>query len=207
MRCIRRICYAISVLVLVSVVSIYNAAGWLLKSDAVFQADYAIVLAGDPRRALSAGELYSNRWVRGVYLSVPARVGYQIALDELGVYSPRQEHLSRQVLQIGGVDEADIMYLGSGSLSTYEEATELKKVWLKRKFSFIIVTSPYHVRRARMIFDGQLPDATFSVIANSHESFPVEWWTDQSVARNVLLELVKITFFKMGGSFLAQEHG
>ncbi len=68
-----------------------------------------------------------------------------------------------------------------------------------------MVTSPYHVRRTRLIFYEALGDRgiEFAVVATPLETFPDDWWRSQDSAREVLLEWVKIAFFLVGGRFSA----
>jgi hypothetical protein len=39
------------------------------------------------------------------------------------------------------------------------------------------------------------------IVPTPYDPFPARWWTDQDAARNVLLELAKIAFYRLGGRF------
>lgn len=69
-----------------------------------------------------------------------------------------------------------------------------------KPLKLLVVTSPYHVRRAAMIFR-QAYGGAHVVVGTPYEPFPREWWRSQDAARNVLLELAKITFYLVGGRF------
>ena len=101
-----------------------------------------------------------------------------------------------------GVKEQHIHYLGNGSLSTIDEALAAKQMMVaSNSKSLLIVTSPYHVRRVKMIFRDLMPDALVTVVASPYEHFPEKWWNDQGTARDVLLEVAKIAFYIFGGRF------
>ena len=69
------------------------------------------------------------------------------------------------------------------------------------KRRIIVVTSPYHVKRARMILTGVMAGYEISVVGTPYDSFQKQWWKDQDSARNVMLELIKILFYIFGGHF------
>jgi hypothetical protein len=52
-----------------------------------------------------------------------------------------------------------------------------------------------------MIFADALPGADIRMIATGYDPFPAAWWKDRDAARNVLLELAKITFYRLGGRY------
>lgn len=47
--------------------------------------------------------------------------------------------------------------------------------------------------------------ADIRVIATPYEAFPGQWWKNQDAARNVVLELTKIIFYRVGGRFYADD--
>ena len=63
------------------------------------------------------------------------------------------------------------------------------------------MTSRYHVYRARLIFSDSLPSTRVLVVASGAEPLPERLWTDQEAARNVVLELLKLVFYRLGMSF------
>jgi hypothetical protein len=52
-----------------------------------------------------------------------------------------------------------------------------------------------------MVFRDKMKGCRFRVLATPYEPFPTKWWTDQDAARNVILEVAKILFYKFGGRF------
>jgi len=67
--------------------------------------------------------------------------------------------------------------------------------------TLLVVTSPYHVYRTRLIFSDHLPASRILVVASREEPLPTRWWTDREAATNVALELGKLVFYSLGLSF------
>ena len=90
---------------------------------------------------------------------------------------------------------------GKDLLSTVAEAREAARVLGPRAGTLLVVTSPYHVHRARKVFSDHLPAARIRVVASGEEPLPERWWTDREAAGQVLPELAKLLFYKLGFSF------
>lgn len=177
------------------------AGEWLSVGDQPQQADAILVLGGSYTRPFQAADLYRQGFARKIYVSVPAREDQHRLLDEAGVAFPREEEVMRQVLLTKGVPASAIEYFGRDSISTAAEAHAARTLFGEGAPRLLVVTSPYHLRRARMTFANVLPAADIRVIGTSYDPLPLVWWKDQTAARNVLLELAKITFYKLGGRF------
>jgi uncharacterized SAM-binding protein YcdF (DUF218 family) len=178
---------------------------WLQYSDKPEKSDAIIVLAGNPTRAIYAAEPYLKGSAPKIYISRPVRRHREKLLDELGVYFPYAEEVYRQVLLKKGVPDSDIRIFGKSSISTVEEAAAIKELFKGSRKRLLVVTSPYHIRRAKMIFGNVLKDHEIRVVGTPYEPFPQKWWTNQDLARNVILEVVKILFYKLGGRFYSKE--
>lgn len=177
------------------------AGPWLRNDDRPEPAGAILVLSGEPLRALHAAELYSRGVAPVVYVSRPALSRGQKLFEEMAIPYPPQEHLYREILVRKGVPRDRIRILGESLLSTIDEATAARDVDAGPLRTILVVTSPYHVRRVKMTFGDILPNIRVIVTANPHEPYPERWWTDQDVARNVVLETVKIAFYLAGGRF------
>jgi len=182
-------------------VALSYVGDWLSAGDRPQKADAILVLGGDYSRPFQAAELYRQGLASKIYVSVPAREDQHRLLDEAGIAFPREEEIVREVLLKKGVPASAIGYLGKASVSTAAEAQAARALFAKEAPRLLVVTSPYHLRRSRMIFSDALPAADIRVIATSYDPFPHAWWKDQSAARNVLLELAKITYYQLGGRF------
>ena len=177
------------------------AGEWLSAADRPQKADAILVLGGDFSRPFQAADLYRQGLARKIYVSVPVRKDDYRLLDEAGIAFPRDEEVMRQVLLKKGVPASAIEYLGKDLISTAAEAQAARALFAKGAPKLLIVTSPYHLRRARMTFADALPAADIRMIATSYDPFPSSWWKDQNAARSVLLELAKITFYQLGGRY------
>jgi uncharacterized SAM-binding protein YcdF (DUF218 family) len=184
-----------------SAVGLGYVADWLSVADQPQKADAILVLGGGYSRPFQAADLYRQGYASKVYVSVPAREDQVRLLDQAGIPFPREEEVVREVLLKKGVPAAAIEYFGKDSISTAAEAQAARALFAQRAPRLLVVSSPYHLRRARMIFSDALPVADIRMIATSYDPFPSSWWKDQSAARNVLLELAKITYYKLGGRF------
>lgn len=183
----------------------YFAASWLLQSDAPGPADAIVVLAGDVRRARYAGDLFLKGFSLKVLVSRPDRTDRTRMLDALAIPYPRAEDIDSQIIQRLGVPAENIAFFGEASLSTFDEANALRRTFDGTRPRLLVVTSPYHVRRARMMLSDAMPHAELLVVATPYEAFPQRWWTSQDAARDLLLETAKLGFYLLGGRFSAME--
>lgn len=177
------------------------ASRWLANADRPQAADAIIVLAGEPSRALYAAELFEGKLAPVIYVSKPALAPSQRLFRQMGISFPTQEELYREILVRKGVPSSRVVILGESLLSTADEAVAVRALGIGERRTILVVTSPYHVRRVKMTYSKIIPELRAVVVANPHESYPDRWWTDQDVARNVLLETVKIAYFVTGGRF------
>lgn len=182
-------------------VGLSYAGEWLSVSDPPYKADAIVVLGGGFSRPFQAADLYRQGLARKIYVSVPAREQQYRLLDEAGIAYPREEDVVRQVLLKKGVPAGAIEYFGKDLISTAAEAQAVRALFARGTPRLLVVTSPYHLRRARLTFADALPAAEIRVIATSYDPLPLAWWKDQSAARNVLMELAKITFYQLGGRY------
>ena len=198
--------FAVVFIILAALLSIivfaaFNVVDWLGGSDRPEPSRAIMVLSGPPSRALYAADLYSEGYAKDVYVTRPVREHYFKLTDDLGVYFPRTEQVQKDVLMKKGVPEKNIHIVGNDCKSTVDEAKTANSIFSGEGCSVLVVSSPYHVKRARMIFRDNVRKCRFKVLATPYEPFPKKWWTDQDSARNILLEVTKIVFYKLGGRF------
>jgi uncharacterized SAM-binding protein YcdF (DUF218 family) len=179
------------------------AGRWLHLSENPRPASAIIVLAGAFERSMYAADLYRQHYASKIYLSVPSRESDARQLEALGIVLPYEVDIHKQILLKKGVPAQDILTVGTGSLSTAQEAEMLKIEFVKPGTSLLVVTSPYHTRRSKLILDRAFAgtDIGITVVATPYEEFPKDWWRSQTSARNTLLELAKIAYFYAGGQF------
>jgi uncharacterized SAM-binding protein YcdF (DUF218 family) len=185
---------------------LYHAAAWLNSGDQPSKADAIVVLAGEPLRVFYAADLFNKGYAETVYVSKAVPEPWVKEATALGITIVPQETIYRRILLKKGVPDKRIVFFGS-SLSTVQEAEHVRHLFPHQGCRVLVVTSPYHVRRVRMIFSDTVPTCRTTVVGTPYETFPERWWTNQHAARNVLLELAKIIYYKLGGKFRALPDG
>ena len=205
MGCLKRCVLAVLALVAAKVAILafvaWHAAAWLGADDTPVKADAILVLGAEPTRALTGADLYQEGFAKVIYLSVPRREARWAALAQDGIRWPWFEETARVLLRNRGVPAASIHLLGSDLASTVAEAAEAARTLGPTAGTLLVVTSRYHVYRARLIFAEALPATRVLVVASGAEPLPERWWTDQEAVRNVPLELAKLVFYRLGMSF------
>jgi len=186
-----------------------QAGGWLNNADQPQQADAIVVLGGAFERTLYAAELYTGGYAKRIYLSNPVREHSHRLLDEIGINLPSEYEISTRLLKRKGVPAEAISPLPGAALSTADEGALLKQLFAGQQATLVVVTSPYHVRRARMVITRSLENTlvTALFVATPYEKYSGEWWRDQDSARQTLLELAKIAYYAVGGRFRAPDSG
>jgi len=180
------------------------AGRWMAVDEPPAHSDYILPLAGNLNRWIKGAELYKNGYAPVILESMaaqpkPSRL--QGLLGKMGYpqYSEREFHT--HLLALLGADDAPLEPFGHGHISTVEEAEALRDHLGGRPVSLLIVTSPYHARRARMIFRDVLPDCRITVVSSDDARFGEDWWKDQVSAQNLVLEFAKTVHYLMGGVF------
>ena len=179
---------------------------WLKGTDLPVAANAIIILSGPPTRSLYAADLFKHGFAEELYITQPVRELPLKMLDDLGVYIPRSEQIHMEVLLKRGVPKERIHLLPDICKSTVDEAEAASREFKNKTCNIIVVTSPYHVKRTKMIFKDKVKECKFIVLPTPYEPYPEKWWTDQDSARNVVLELMKIVFYKFGGRFRSGEN-
>jgi len=204
MQCLKRCLFVFTGIVIAcalsAAIAFWYAGVWLDRSDMPARADAIVVLADDATRALSAADLYLKGYAKEVYFTVPRVNPRARRLAEFGVNTPRSEDLFRQTLIARGVPETAIRAIGKDLVSTWAEANVVRDHFPESR-TLLIVTSPYHILRTRMIFRDAMPGRTLQFVGSHHEPYPARWWTDQDAAKNVPMEFLKIAFYLFGGRF------
>lgn len=206
-RALKWLVLALAVLVAAAGAFAYQAARWLKQDDPPAKADAIIVLAGRFERTLHAADLYRAGQAPLVLLSEAVQDASIRQLESLGIKLPSVYEIHTRILAAKGVPEAAVQKLGAKALSTADEAQAIAARFGKSGQRVLVVTSPSHVRRARMIVADALQgrEVGLAVCATPYESFPDQWWRSQDAARDVLLEWSKILFYVLGGRFSAAE--
>ena len=204
-RFLKRLGLAAALLLACALMLGYNAARWLSEDDQPARADAIVVLAGRYERSMHAADLYRAGQAPVVVVSEAVREKISAQLEGLDIHLPSVLEVHRRVLLAKGVPADRIEVLGKPALSTADESAAIVERFGRPGRSLIIVTSPSHVLRARMIIERALEGRGVKVLvcATPYETFASDWWTSQDAAREVLLEWTKILFYLGGGRFRA----
>lgn len=159
---------------------------YLINSVPPKPADVIVVLSGDD---------IAERVVFGVRL-YKAGYGKKIIMSGGPYYwnSTCARIMRKHALYLG-VSEDEIL-LEERSTTTYENATYILSLIANQGFgSAIVVTSPYHTRRTRIIFEQLLHDKGIDLRVCAFPlatSKPKSWWKDEVMTRFLVNEYLKL---------------
>ena len=171
---------------------------FLVVRDDLQQADAIVVLAGNsPYRAEHAVALYKAGWAPRVIIS------NEMVLSH-GVEATWQMLRQAGLVRLDLPDEA-IVPLSAVARSTYHEAIQSRDVMLEHGWRrAILVTDPFHTRRARRAFEGVWAPVGLEILASPADGskFTVtNWWRDPNKATRVIQEYVKFPYYALTGQF------
>lgn len=106
-----------------------------------------------------------------------------------------------EVLERKGVPREAVRLYGRDLMSTVDEAENLGAALGPEKRRLIVVTSPYHCRRAKLILSRALPGREIRMVATPYERFDVKWWAHQGSSAAVVSETSKFVFYFLGTPF------
>jgi uncharacterized SAM-binding protein YcdF (DUF218 family) len=173
---------------------------WLVVADPLAPSDAIFVLDGStPAREVEGAALYHRRLAPVVGISRP-RERNTIA-RRLARHPPSQD-VSSAALGNVGVPNAAILRLDVEVENTAEELAVIADAARARSFRrIIIVTSPSHTRRVRMIWDAQSRPVTALVHPTSYESWDTQrWWRSRQGLESVVHELGGMVNFRLGSA-------
>ncbi len=184
------------------------AGYWMNVEDEPAQADYIIPLAGDEHRIMRAAELYREGYAPTILFSnavtiPPSR--FKKLQWEMGFPQYTREQFRRLMLQQLGAASAHVETFGNGHVSTVEEAEALRVYLGGQPKRLLIVTSPYHAKRAKMIFEKALPNCTISMSMPKEGTFKKWWWKDQESAQLLVMEFAKTIHYLLGGVYRSSD--
>ena len=197
----------VSLILGLSVLAVFLLAGyWMQTSDEPQPSDAMVVLGGSYYRAYYAADLYAQGYAPRIYISRTRRYRTDLLMEELGYRIPRQEEVNARILTARGVPTSAITPYGEEVMSTAMEAQELARTLGPGPRRLLVVTSPSHVHRARLVLRDNLPQGyDLRVTATPYESLPKNWWSTQRSAIEVLTETAKTLYYLAGGKFRADE--
>jgi uncharacterized SAM-binding protein YcdF (DUF218 family) len=183
---------ALAVLVLAHRPLLAGAGEVLVAREDVAPADVIVVLAGNsPYRAQHAEALYARGLAPRVIIS-------NEPLSSHGVRTTWLELRAVGLVRLAIPDDA-IVPIEAIADSTYDEALSSRDIMLARGWrSAILVTDPFHMRRALLTFRLAFEPAGLAVAPSPAEGskYGVDnWWTDRNATMRVVQEYVKLGYY------------
>lgn len=185
MKKILLVIFSIIILIVVFVLSI----GFLLSPQNKLEISDAIVVVsgGETNQRVAEGvKLYEEGWAPVLIMSGAAKdknVSNALVMKQLAITA--------------GINPLQIL-VEEESINTFENATKTKSIIVDNKFNkIILITSPYHQRRAFMVFNSAFKNLSIKII--NHSATDSVWrkngWWQKSWARQITFsELQKIIY-------------
>ena len=167
---------------------------YLSPSDKLTKADVIIVISGGSDRIKHAINLYHEGFASKMILSGAAKKGPVSNAKAMQIEASK-----------AGVLNDDII-LEEKATSTYENAIFTKKIIKSQGFhKIILVTSPYHQRRAYETFKYVLSDLSVQILnspSSDESSWKTDsWWYSKEDSKMTKNELLKIIWAKISGNY------
>jgi uncharacterized SAM-binding protein YcdF (DUF218 family) len=197
----------VAALVLALAVAVPRLGAWLVVADPLERSDAIFVLDGrTPSREVEAVALYHRGLAPYIGLSLardPQRVARRVAR------MPPPQEAARGILTTLGVPEGAILLMTKEVTNTEEELAAIAEMAHARGFRrVILVSSPSHTRRIRMMWDAGHERALPALVhPNGYDAFDGRrWWRARRSLEEVLHEVGAIVNFKLG-SVIATSYG
>lgn len=194
------IALAIMALLVFAVLGFRHAGHWLICNDALRPADAIVVLSGGlPERAEEAARIFRMGYARQVWITRPDNPSQELAA--MGISYESEDGYSRAVLIHEGVPEADVAILPDAIIDTEQEIDEVaRQMQRERMTAVIIVTSPPHTRRVRLLWRKLAPHDLHAVVRAAYEDpFDADhWWRNTRDAFAVAREMLGLVNAWMG---------
>lgn len=182
---------------------VWGVGWWMDFSDEPVPSDFLVVLAGDYERPHMGAELFKTGVAPMLWYSKPWRTFGQEESERLGVFIPPEEEIDRQVFLMRGVPADKLRQYGEFVVSTVAEAKAFKAEAKPEGKKVLVLTSRYHARRAKLIFESVLTGSEVRVVGAPNPYFTRRWWTSQPMAYAAVLETCKLAYWLAGGRFFS----
>lgn len=180
-----------------------NLGRYLATEDPLQQADAIAVLAGTRMdRALEAADVYQRGFAPRIVITRMVTERSFAVLAERGIYLPADVDSTRDVLLKLGVPPEAILIPDRVHDNTAQEAQTLRELAVSNRWRrMIVVTSRYHLRRARFAVRRELARTGVEITMHGSRYEPVvpeRWWTRRADWRWVMSESGKLVAYELG---------
>jgi len=192
---IKKMIYFFIATILVSLTILSTAllkyiGNWLIINDKLEKVDVLIVISGDKGERLQhAVNLFHKQYAD--YLLVSG-CNHR---EHLNSYTPA---MRKQALSLGVPSENIIMDLEANS-GTGDQANNVMKILKEKKInSAILVTSNFHTRRAKIIFNRACQKDNIEILISYPKINAIhfnEWWKNGLIRKIVAIELIKLIWY------------
>ncbi len=170
-----------------------GAAAYLSPRDNLREADAIVVVSGGGTERIDLGiQLYNDGWADALILSGAARDSDAVSNAEM----------MRRIAIARGVPRSAIS-TDDRSLTTYQNAVNVRYILPPETTRIILVTSSYHMRRASLTFASVLGDDVEILCEPADVAFfkPWSWWQTDLGRRLFLSEATKIAYALSTGKY------
>lgn len=172
-----------------------GTGSFLITESPLEKTDAIVVLGGNSYdRGLHGASLFHDQWAPMVICTGGNTPNM---LTAVGV-DMKECDVTRFILSTQGVDPSSVTTLDSAT-STFEEAQEIKSYVQRNNIrSLTIVSSEFHLRRVRMVFEKVFKDDEVKLIfsgAPSSNYEASEWWKSEQGLIMVNNEYVKLMYY------------
>jgi uncharacterized SAM-binding protein YcdF (DUF218 family) len=172
------------------------AKAWIVNDPPSPCGAIVVLGGGIQTRPFEAARLYREGYAPRVLVASPERK----PTDELGITAGDTE-TTTQILLEQGVPEQSIIPFGNEVSSTFEEALALRD-WVEKTGAkkLIIVSDPFHTRRARWLFRKQLSTTSIQILTVAAPALKYDasnWWQTEQGLIEFQNELIKYIFYRL----------
>lgn len=152
-------------------------------------ADAIVVLASAPSRIRHAVSLFEQGYAPVVVFTDATYQNTDLACSSAA--------LDVAAAQALGLPDNAAIITEDKVASTYDEAVAVRKVAEERRWqTLIIVTDPFHTRRAVHTFRTLIPGVTITASAAPDAGYdPHHWWQSEEGVTAVFSEIIKMGFY------------
>ena len=169
-----------------------DAGKWLVREDPLSHADAIVVLSGSmPARAEEAAQIFQMGYAPEVWVSRPNSAAAE--LEKMNITYTGEETYNREILIQEGIPAKEVRIFPDSIVDTEQEIEEVsRRLRDEKKSSAIIVTSPQHTRRVRVLWRRLASPGQVAVVRAAWEdNFDADhWWSNTRDAFAVTREVM-----------------